>query len=172
MAGPVPGEDAGQAAIAKRGASGMVRVMPTPLMSPPAADPVMHQRRSSMEGQVKVIGALQIVFGALAIVGALFILISGDFAADAVEEEGDEPEAAALVRSIMSVLGGVLLIYGALGIIGAIGLFNLQPWGRGVSFAFLGISLIQLPFGTALGIWGLIVLTRPETAELFRGAPA
>jgi uncharacterized membrane protein (DUF2068 family) len=125
-----------------------------------------------MEGQVKVIGALQIVFGVLAIGGALAILISGNFAANAVEEEGDEPEAADLVRSLMGVVGTILLVYGVLGIIGAIGLLTLKPWGRGLSFAFLGLSLIQIPFGTGLGIWGLVVLTRPETAELFRGTPA
>ena len=126
------------------------------------------ERHASMDGQVKVIGALQIVFGAFAVIGALFILFSGQFAAQAIEEDGNEPGAADLVRAIMGVLGIVLLVYGALGIVGAIGLFGLKGWGRGMSLAFLGISLVQIPFGTALGIWGLVVLTRRETADLFR----
>ena len=138
----------------------------TPAFSqPPPAAPVPPR---SMEGQVKALGAVQLVFAVLAVVGALFILASGQYAAYAVEEEGNEPEAADLVRAVMRVLGFVLLLYGGLGIAGAIGLFMLQGWGRGLSLAFCGISLIQIPFGTALGIWGLIALTRPATHELFR----
>lgn len=125
-----------------------------------------------MDGQVRVIGALQIVLASLALVVGLFILIGGSYAADAIADEGDEPETATMVRSIVSVLGVVLLVYGALGITGAIGLFGLHGWGRGMSLAFLGISLVQIPFGTALGIWGLVVLTRPETTQLFRRTAA
>lgn len=134
-----------------------------PTHAPPGRD---------MEGPVKAYAAVQIVFAVLALIGALIILFSGEFAAQAIEEEGEEPEAADLVRSIMGVLGVILLLYGALGIAGSIGVFMLKGWGRGMSLAFAGISLINIPFGTALGIWGLIVLTRPATNELFRGAAA
>ena len=142
-----------------------------PATATPAYGTPPHPSHPNMDGQVKALGAVQIVFASLAIIGALFILFSGQFAASAIENEGNEPEAAALVRSIMGVMGFVLLVYGALGIAGAIGLFLLKGWGRGLSLAFCGISLIQLPFGTALGIWGLVTLTRPATAELFRRAP-
>ena len=134
-------------------------------MAPPMAP---RQQPNNMEGQVRALGAVQIVFAVLAIVAALFILFSGEFAAQAIEDEGDEPAAADLVRSIMGVLGFVMLGYGALGIVGAVGLFMLKGWGRGLSLAFCGISLVNIPFGTALGIWGLITLTRPATHELFR----
>ena len=134
----------------------------TPAYAQPSRPP------PNMEGQVKALAAVQIVFAVIAVVVALVVLASGKFAGYAVEEEGNEPEVADLVRSVMGVLGFVLLAHGALGIAGAIGLFMLQNWGRGLSLAFCGISLVNLPFGTALGIWGLIALTRPATHELFR----
>lgn len=144
--------------------------MPAATATPAFSAPPPSQRQSNMEGQVKAVGAVQVVFASLAVVFALFIMFSGEYAAKAIEDEGDEPEAADLVRSLMGVLGVVMLIYGALGIAGSIGLFMLAGWGRGLSLAFCGISLIQIPFGTALGIWGLITLTRPATHELFRDA--
>lgn len=145
--------------------------MPAATATPAYAAPPAPQQ--TMEGQVKALAAVQLVFAVLAIIGALFILFSGQFAASAIEEEGNEPAVADLVRSIMGVLGFVLLAYGAIGIAGSVGLFMLKGWGRGLSLAFCGISLVQLPFGTALGIWGLIALTRPATAQLFgRGAVA
>lgn len=143
-----------------------------PAQAAPAfsAPPAPLPPRRDMEGQVKAVGAVQLVFAAFALIASLVILFSGSFAAQAIEEEGNEPEAADLVRALMGVLGVVLLVYAGLGIAGSIGLFMLAGWGRGMSLAFCGISLVNIPFGTALGIWGLIVLTRPETADLFRRA--
>jgi hypothetical protein len=140
---------------------------PAPAAFTPLPPPPMPPQRD-MDGQVKAIGAVQIVFAALAIIGAFFILFSGEFAAGAIEDEGNEPEVADMVRSIMRFLAFVMIAYGVLGIVGSIGLFTLKGWGRGMSLAFCGISLVNIPFGTALGIWGIIVLTRPETATLFR----
>ncbi len=142
--------------------------MPTAATTPAYAAP---PPQPNMEGQVKALAAVQLVFAVLALVGGVVILSSGAYVAHAIEEEGEEPEVADLVRSIMGVLGFVMLAYGALGIAGAVGLFMLKGWGRGMSLAFCGISLIQVPFGTALGIWGLIALTRPATAQLFSSGP-
>ncbi len=73
---------------------------------------------------------------------------------------------------VFLVIGIGLLAYGALGIAAAVGLFKLKRWGRVLSLVFCGISLLSLPFGTALGVWGLIALTRPATVKLFQGEPA
>jgi hypothetical protein len=143
--------------------------------APPAFSPVPPQpppRSASMDTHVKVIGALQVVFGVLAVTVALFVLVSGDFAAQQIEDEGNEPEVADMVRAILRIVAFLALAIGVVGIVGAIGLFTLKPWGRGLSLAFCGISLLNIPFGTALGIYGLVILTRPETAELFRHGPA
>lgn len=144
--------------------------MPAQAVPAGSAPPPTQAPPRDMEGQVKAVGAVQLVFATFALIASLVILFSGSFAAQAIEEEGNEPEAADLVRALMGVLGIVLLVYAGLGIAGSVGLFMLAGWGRGMSLAFCGISLIQLPFGTALGIWGLIVLTRPETTHLFRRA--
>lgn len=124
-----------------------------------------------MDTHVKVIGALQAFFGALALVGGLLMLVSGNFAAQAIEEEGDEPAVADMVRMMMGILSYALLIYGVLALVGAVGLFTLQPYGRVISLIVCGVSLINLPFGTAFGIYGLVILTRPETGALFERAP-
>jgi hypothetical protein len=57
------------------------------------------------------------------------------------------------------------------GLITGIGLLKLQPWARIVGIVLSAINLINIPFGTALGIYGLWVLLNKETEQLFSGVP-
>ena len=53
------------------------------------------------------------------------------------------------------------------GIIGGIGLLNHYPWAR-ILVLILGIlKLINIPIGTALGIYTIWVLLNDETEKLF-----
>ena len=62
-------------------------------------------------------------------------------------------------------LGGLLLLgMGILGIAAGWGLLTLQPWARMLAIVFGCISLFEMPFGTALGIYTLWVLL-PEKSE-------
>ena len=58
------------------------------------------------------------------------------------------------------------------GLITGIGLLKLQPWARIVGLVLAAINLINIPFGTVLGIYGLWVLLNKETETLFSGVPA
>ena len=85
-----------------------------------------------------------------------------------------DPEAI-LAFPIMGALGGlifvVLLIFSAPQIIGGIGLLKMQPWARILMIVLSALSLLSIPIGTALGIYGLWVLLNEETVRLF-AAPA
>ena len=58
------------------------------------------------------------------------------------------------------------------GLITGIGLLKYQSWARIVGIVLAAINLINIPFGTALGIYGLWVLLNKQTEPLFAGVPA
>lgn len=141
--------------------------MPTSMSPLPTDGSASHRDLSGIDTQVKVVGALHAVYGGLLVIVAALILFSGAFVGNVIADEGGEPGVANFVRSIMGFLGFVFLVVGGIGVAGGIGLFSLAPWGRTLTLIASAVALINVPVGTALGIYGLVVLTRPEAAQLF-----
>ncbi len=52
-------------------------------------------------------------------------------------------------------------------ILGGIGLLKRKYWARILALVLGAVLLFHFPFGTALGIYTIYLLTRPVTAELF-----
>lgn len=78
------------------------------------------------------------------------------------------------IRPLLSAIAIVLLCKAAAGIAAGLGLLQRQDWGRILAIVFGVVSLINIPFGTALGIYTLWVLVSPgadqEYAALARGS--
>ena len=57
-----------------------------------------------------------------------------------------------------------------LGLAAAIGLLNFQRWGRTLTIvaSILAIPSVGFPFGTAIGIWSLLVLLKNENAVAYK----
>jgi hypothetical protein len=64
------------------------------------------------------------------------------------------------------------LAMAALWIAAAWGLGKRRPWGRTLAIVISVLSLAGIPIGTALGIYGLIVLNSPEAKDVFFRANA
>jgi hypothetical protein len=47
------------------------------------------------------------------------------------------------------------------------GLMERAPWGRIVAIVAAFLSLLRFPFGTALGIWTLVVLLGYRNSTLY-----
>jgi hypothetical protein len=63
-------------------------------------------------------------------------------------------------------LAGFIAVLGLAGIVAGCGLMSHKNWAR-VMVMILGIiALVNIPFGTALGIYTLWVVTKPEAKEL------
>lgn len=66
---------------------------------------------------------------------------------------------------LVTVFGITSLAYAIAGIIAAWGLFQRQHWARILTLVVAFISLIQFPFGTALGIYTLWALLPAQSGE-------
>src|SRR5262245_5248226 len=125
---------------------------------------------------VKVLAWLHIIFGGLAVLAGVIVLVVLGGIAGLVG--ASEPPADA--RIAVPILGGIgtavfffLTVLGVPGIIAGAGLLKFAPWARILTLVLSALDLLNVPIGTALGIYGLWVLTKRETETLFapRGIP-
>ena len=122
-----------------------------------------------MQTHVKVLGVLYIVFGVLFVLLGLGVFALFGGIASVVQLEGD-PDAAVAVP-IIGGIGGIFLIL-ALGlslpgIVGGIGILYYHSWARILMIVLSVLNLLNFPFGTALGVYGLWVLLTADGARLF-----
>ena len=123
-----------------------------------------------MEEHVKVLAILNIVLGGLGVAAALVILIVFGGLAGVVAADHDADAGAGVAA--LGVIGGIVfLIVFVLSVpcvIAGVGLLKFRPWAQTLTIVMSILNLIQFPFGTALGVYGLWVLLNDQTKSLFR----
>jgi hypothetical protein len=122
-----------------------------------------------MNDHVKIIGILWIVFGAMSLLAAafLFTLLMGvSFIPDM------ESPAPGILRFVGFFIGSFLALLGLPKILGGWGLLKGREWGRILTLIVSFLSLLNVPLGTALGIYSIVILMDKKTAALFQNPPA
>jgi hypothetical protein len=127
-----------------------------------------------MQTHVKVLGVLYLAVSGFFLVGALFLILATGSAAGIVGAAA-EPEDAAIAIPVIGIAGTApamfLSVFAIPGLVTGYGLLQRKPWARIVGIVLSAISLINIPFGTAIGIYGLWVLLNKETELLFDDLP-
>ena len=122
-----------------------------------------------MDTHVKVLGSLQIALGAMVLFGALVLVFVFGGVTTAMSASGD-PDAR-VAMPIIGITGMALITFlGAVGVpsvIIGIGLIRLRPWARIAGMVISILSLMMIPFGTIVGVYGLWVLFSKDTERLF-----
>jgi hypothetical protein len=122
------------------------------------------EKTRNMKQHVSLVGALHVGFGILGLLAALAVYLTFHFAYGFVDEEPIVEEIIAFLGNTLSV---IILFISALGIIGGIGLFSYKPWARILVMIVSAINCLNVPVGTAKGIYSIWVLMQPETIEMF-----
>lgn len=129
-----------------------------------------------MEQHVKVLAVLNIILGSLGVLAALVILLVFGGLAGLVGFAAQEEADAAVAIPILGVIGGfvflLILVISLPSIIAGAGLLKHRPWARTLTIVLSALHLLNIPLGTALGVYGLWVLLSPQTELLFRPARA
>jgi hypothetical protein len=123
-----------------------------------------------MQTHVKVLAVLFIVFSALGVLTAIALFFVFGMSAGIVGAAADAGDAAVAIPVIGFFGTGIvifLLMVSLPGLIAGFGLLNLKPWARILAIVLCAINLIQFPFGTALGAYGLWVLLNKDTERMF-----
>jgi heme/copper-type cytochrome/quinol oxidase subunit 2 len=132
------------------------------------------------EEQLDLLGIFHYIFGGLGIFGMLFPLIYvvlGVVFLIGPEQfgmkDGPKPEEAALMGGFFLVFGLVLMVI--IGSVSACVLYSgrclRQRRNRTFSMVIAAITCLQIPLGTTLGVFTLIVLSRPDVNTLYEAEP-
>ncbi|MBN1386889.1 MAG: hypothetical protein JW965_00485 [Bacteroidales bacterium] len=119
-----------------------------------------------MRKHVTVVGALHIGFAILGLIGAVVVFLSINFAESFVEGE-DIP--VRVLTAIKILLPGLIAVVSLLSIIGGIGLFSFREWARILIIVMSAINCLNVPIGTAKGVYSIWALLQDETIRLFKG---
>ena len=120
--------------------------------------------KRNMKQHVSLVGALHVGFGILGLLAALAVYFSFHFVFGFVEDIDIAEE---LISFLGNSLSLIILFFSALGIIGGIGLFTHKSWARILIMIVSAINCLNIPIGTAKGVYSIWVLMQPETIELF-----
>ena len=124
-----------------------------------------------MKQHVSILGVLYIAFGVLGMVTAVGMLALFGGAAGIVSMVSEQEPDAAVAVPILGVLAVVLFTIIAVllipGLAVGIGLVKFQSWARIGGLILSALNLLNFPFGTALGFYGLWVLLNKETEAAF-----
>lgn len=119
-----------------------------------------------MRNHVTVLAALFIACGFLGLLFALGLFFglagigwaSGDF------------DAVIVLSTIGTIIGGAIGVTALPTFIAGIVLLQDKTWARIFATIVCALNIFNVPFGTALAIYGFWVLTRPEVVRMFDGA--
>jgi len=133
-----------------------------------------------MRTHVQIIGWLYVIFGGLAVFGALIYALIGVGLAAIFQTEqissdlardGVSPDAAAAVAvGVGVVLACVVVLFALPQIIAGIGLLRMRPWARILGIIVSILYLPGFPLGTALGVYTLVIMFNDETVALFQSS--
>ena len=127
-----------------------------------------------MAQHVKILGILHIIYsGLVVLVGLIVFLVLGGIAGivGASDHSTDSLTAIPILGAIGSFVFILLLVLALPGLIGGFGLIQFKPWSRILVIVLSAFELLSVPFGTALGIYGLWVLLSRDSERLFQGPP-
>jgi hypothetical protein len=117
---------------------------------------------------VKVLAILYIIFGVFGtLLGlGLMALLSAIGVAGAASDP-DAWLALPILGFTGAALGAFLLILSLPGVIAGVGLLKYRPWARILTIVLSALNLMNVPFGTILGIYGLWVMLSDAGSRLF-----
>ena len=117
-----------------------------------------------MKDHVKVIGILWIIYGVLFLGLALLAMLVFFGVATIPNVEDVEPGLLRLIGIFVSSFLGLIALPQ---IIGGLGLLGNREWARILMLVLSFISLPNVPFGTFLGVYTMVILFNRETIRLF-----
>ena len=115
-------------------------------------------RRSRVAEHIRLLGILWLALSACNAVGAVILYVLSNTLFVHLPEMSGEPAATAWLRPFIAGIAVVIAAKAAAGFLAGWGLLQREPWARLVTLVLAFISLFNVPFGTAVGIYTLWVL--------------
>ena len=107
---------------------------------------------------IKLLGILWLVYSLFTLLGGIALWVVANTIFGAIARMQNGAQIPTFLQPLLSMLALVIVAKAALGIAAGAGLLQRAPWARLLALIVGFISLLNLPFGTALGIYTIWVL--------------
>ena len=138
----------------------------------PVGMAVVPSTEGRVARNVRILGILWLIYGALRGMAAFWILFVSRFVAPAILSRIPvEPLGFPLARIISSALffqAGLATFIAIAGLVTAWGLMQHEAWARTLAIITAVVALLSLPLGTALGVYTLIVMLPRQSEEEYQ----
>jgi hypothetical protein len=117
-----------------------------------------------LDKHIQLLSIFWIAHGGLMFLGGLFVfgLLFGLSFLPELEPDGES-----ILRVVAFVAAGTMWLLSFPKIIAGLGLLRRAPWARILTLVLAFLALFNVPIGTALGAYSLVILLREDTAQLF-----
>ena len=118
-----------------------------------------------IEQHVPVLGILHLLGGAgFAVIGVfIFVFLTG------IGLATEDAEAVRILTFVGITVGTLLVVLSVPGMVAGYGLLRRRQWARGLAIAVGALNLFNIPIGTIIGVYTLVVLLREEAYGYFVG---
>ncbi len=116
-----------------------------------------------MMKHINVAAIIQIAFGAIIVLIALFLA----FAIGFVDQFVDDATAMKVIGLVGTPIIVLFSLFGGAMIAGGVGLLSCRPWARILTLIMAALGLLNIPIGTLKGVYIIWVLVQSETVSLF-----
>jgi hypothetical protein len=123
-----------------------------------------YRQPNRVQEHVHLLAILWIVLSAMHALVGIVMLVLGTTLFPHLRQMGAPPETpVGFLHSLFTALGILILAKAALGFLAAWGLLRREPWARVLTLVLACLALLEIPLGTALGVYSLWVLLPPQS---------
>jgi hypothetical protein len=131
---------------------------------------LIELRRSRVREHIRLVGILWMAYSALHVaVGVGAIVVANVLFGRVIHiPNGPPPEVTVWLRPLISFVGWLILAKAAAGFFAGWGLLQKEAWARTVALVVGFVALLNVPIGTALGIYTLWVLLPSQSDDEYK----
>ncbi len=130
---------------------------------------LIELRRSRVQQHIQMLSILWMAYGVLEVVGGVVVIaVAKLFIGHIHIEHGPPPEVTSWFEPFLTFIGWMILVKAAAGFVAGWGLLQRQEWARIFALVVGFVALLNVPIGTAIGVYTLWVLLPTQSDEEYK----
>ena len=131
-----------------------------------------QSRPGRVQEHVHLLALFWLAISAFNVVGGIILYILANTLFAHLHELGAPDAPTSFLRPLLSVVAIIVLAKALLGFVAGWGLLQREPWARVVALVLAFISLFNVPFGTAVGVYTMWVLLPGQSEQEYEALVA